>query len=163
MNWTIVIAVCEIVGAIAVISSLFYLAIQVKSQNAETRMAAMHDFSAGFREAVASFADAEIAEISMRANHDIGSLTEVEKFRLSCTAQQLHRLYEEAFNMRKRGRIEDDTWLPMVRQYSSFMAAPGFRFIWDIRKNYYNDEFREFVDNMLVTEYTFEKKQSDPQ
>ena len=163
MNWTIVIAVCEIVGAIAVISSLFYLAIQVKSQSTETRMAAMHDFSAGFREAIASFADAEIAEISMRGNHDIDSLTEVEKLRLSCTVQQLHRLYEEAFNMHKRGRLEDDTWLPMVRQYSSFMAAPSIQFVWDVRKNYYNDEFREFVDNLLVTEYTFEKKQNDIQ
>lgn len=161
MNWNIVIAICEIVGAIAVVVSLIYLAFQIKSQSAETRSAAMHDFYAGFREAIASFADSEIADITIRGNHDIDSLTEVEKFRLASCAQQIHRLYEEAFNMRMKGRLEDDSWTPMVRQYSSFMAAPSIQFVWKIRKNYYNEQFQEFVDSLEVTAYLLDDKQND--
>jgi len=158
MDWNIIIAICEVVSLFALIISLIYLAKQVKHQIAETRSAAMHDFLAAFREAIASTSNAEIADIFIRANHDLDSLTEVEKFRLASTTQQLHRVYEEAFNMHKRGRLEDDAWIPMVRQYASFMAAPAIRFVWEIRKNYYNDQFREFVDNIVATEYSFEKK-----
>ena len=55
-NWDAIGAVGEIIGALAVVISLLYLATQIKSQNRESRVAAMHDISVGFREATSKFA-----------------------------------------------------------------------------------------------------------
>jgi len=158
MNWEAISTISEVIGALAIVISLIYLAIQVKSQSAETQSAAMHVFLAGFREAITTCSTHEFSVIFTKGNHDVDSLTEAEKFQLSTTVQQFNRVYEEAFNMHKHGRLDDDVWIPMVRQYASFMAAPAFRFVWDIRKQYYNDHFRAFVDNMDITDYSFEKK-----
>ena len=49
MNWDAVGAIGEIVGAGAVFASLVYLAIQIRTQNRESRLSAMHDISVGFR------------------------------------------------------------------------------------------------------------------
>ena len=55
MNWAAVSAVVEMLGLIAVVSSLIYLAIQVRIQSRETRLAAMHEISVALRETNASF------------------------------------------------------------------------------------------------------------
>ncbi len=48
MNWDAIGAVGEIVGALAVVVSLVYLAIQVRRQNRESSMLAMHEISQAF-------------------------------------------------------------------------------------------------------------------
>ena len=158
MNWEAISTISEVVGTLAIIISLLYLAKQVKSQSSETQSASMHIFLAGFRETIANYSNHELANLFTRANHDIDSLTETEKLQIASSAQQLHRLYEEAFNLHNHGRLADDVWMPMVRQYASFMAAPSVRYVWDIRKHYYNDHFRAFVDNMDISDYSFEKQ-----
>jgi len=42
----------------------------------------------------------------------------------------------------------------MIRQYSSYLAAPVFQMVWDLRRQYYDDDFREFIDKLPRTEYT---------
>ena len=49
MNWDAIGAVGEIVGAMAVVVSLVYLGSQIRVQNRESRLAAMHDVSIGYR------------------------------------------------------------------------------------------------------------------
>ena len=49
----------EFVGAIAVVTTLAYLAIQVRQQNLESRAKSLHEILWGFRDAQAVFADAE--------------------------------------------------------------------------------------------------------
>ena len=70
MNWDAIGAVGEIVGALAVVVSLVYLAVQIRSQNKESRMAAMHEFSAGYRDTLATIAEGQMAEIIGSATPD---------------------------------------------------------------------------------------------
>ena len=50
LNWDAIGAVGEIVGALAVVVSLIYLATQIRTQNIEARLAAVHEISVGFCE-----------------------------------------------------------------------------------------------------------------
>ena len=45
MNWDAIGAVGEIIGAVGVIASVMYLALQIKKQTRESQMAAMRDLS----------------------------------------------------------------------------------------------------------------------
>jgi len=134
MNWEAISAVGEIVGALAVFMSLAYLAIQIRAQSKESRAAAMHEIYEGFRNNIADFSDRDIAEIFIKANDDIESLSEVEKFRLVTSGQRILRLWEEAFGMRRRGRLEDDIWNSMNKQYASIMGAPAIHYVWGGQK-----------------------------
>ena len=70
MNWEIGAAVAEIVGAIAVVISLIYLALQIRAQTNLSRLTAQHEVSNGIREASLLFATEDISDLFVRGNKD---------------------------------------------------------------------------------------------
>ncbi len=73
MNWDAIGAIGEILGASAVFASLIYLAIQIRAQNRESRLGAMHDISTGYREVLAGMAEADLADLYTKAFDDYES------------------------------------------------------------------------------------------
>jgi hypothetical protein len=63
------------------------------------------------------------------------------------------RVWEEAYLMHKNGRLDDDMWIPMAKQFVSFMDLTHISYFWSLRKEFFNDKFRAYVDNCDVTEY----------
>jgi hypothetical protein len=153
MNWDAIGAVGEILGAGGVIVSLFYLAIQIRGQNRESRLAAMHEISNAFREAYTRFNDGEIAEIFARGNSDYDSLTVTEKVRLFSTVNPLIKVLEEAFWQHENGRLDDEIWLPLKNQFAFFLGADSFVQVWAQRQRLYSEKFKEFVNGMEKHEY----------
>lgn len=148
MNWDAIGAVGEILGAGAVMISLFYLATQIRAQNREARAAAMHEISTAFRESYTQFNDGDIADIFVRGNQEFDSLTDTEKVRLFATVTPLLRVLEEAFVQHNQGRFDEELWSAMIKQYSFFMSAPTLEEVWRQRKGHFNDDFRGFVDGL---------------
>ena len=52
MNWDAAGAIGEIVGALAVVMSLIYLASQIRIQNREAKISSVHDITEAFRLAI---------------------------------------------------------------------------------------------------------------
>ncbi|MEH6552434.1 MAG: hypothetical protein V7744_20860 [Pseudomonadales bacterium] len=155
MNWDTIGAIGEIIGALAVVVSLVYLAAQIRTQNKEARAAAAHDIYEGFRDVMGTFADRDNAEVLARANEDVNSLSEVDRIILISCVQRLMRLWEEAYHQHRQGRLDDEIWQSMVDQYASFLANASGAHIWKIRKNYFTPGFREFVATVNITEHTY--------
>ena len=153
MNWDAIAAIGEILGAGAVVVSLMYLAAQIRIQNKESRMAAMHEISLGFRESLNKFGEKEIADIFVRGNKDFDSLTEVETLRLITSCAAFFRSWEEAYIQNEGGRLEPRIWNTINRFYTTIFAAPSFQQVWSIRKDQFDDIFREFVDNLELKDY----------
>lgn len=63
MNWDAVGAVGEIVGALAVVVSLVYLACQIRIQNRESRAASAHQVIEGYRSSISALHEPEMADI----------------------------------------------------------------------------------------------------
>ena len=148
MNWDAIGAMGEIVGAGAVVISLVYLAAQIRTQNRQARTAAMHEISVGFRDAIATFANAENAEIITKANKDFESLSDSEIFLLIAGLQRILRVWEEAYFQHREGQLDPHIWDPMVRQYASYLSMPAVNRIWQLRKEFFSSEFREFAENL---------------
>ena len=153
MNWDAIGAIGEIVGAAAVVLSLGYLAVQIRNQNNESRNAAMHDISVGWRAASEQFTDGELATIFIKANRDFDSLTEVEALRFVAGVHGIFRVYEEAYNQHQQGRLDDHVWDAMNHQYASYLAAPAFRKYWEMRRYQYNADFQAYVGEIQATEW----------
>lgn len=70
MNWDAIGAIGELVGAVAVVATLGYLAIQIRLQNKEARLAANQDLQRAIREQSDSIRGdpemVQIKSISMR-------------------------------------------------------------------------------------------------
>ena len=82
MNWDAIGAVGEILGAIAVVISLVYLAFQIRDQNQQSRLAAMHEISTGFRAATTRMIEDDLGEIWVKALDGIEALEKVERMKL---------------------------------------------------------------------------------
>lgn len=146
MNWEAVGAVGETVGAIGVVVTLIYLAMQIRQQNRESRIAAVHELNEAFRGSITSFQDAGLADIFSRGKDDFPSLTEPERLRFIAMVQAVFRVWEDAFYQYDGGRLDPRIWNSMLAQFSGYLSLPGVRRVWEIRKQAYNERFREFVD-----------------
>ncbi|MEJ2128216.1 MAG: hypothetical protein P8X81_05180 [Woeseiaceae bacterium] len=161
MNWEAFGAIGEILGAAAVVVSLVYLAIQIRIQNKESRLAATHEISVGFRESLSSFLDADLVDIFLKANKNIDSLNDNERLRLLIGMQRIYRLWEEAYHQHTAGRLDARVWNAMVSLYSSYLAAPGFSVFWELRKQHYDAEFREYVDALPRSSWSLHEVQTN--
>ena len=153
VNWEAVGTIAEVIGAAGVIASLIYLANQIRAQNAEFQIEALHRISAGSRDCLSLFAEPQIAELFTRFNCGEEQLTEPEMLQLIVCIQALFRVWEEAYEQHLRGRLDADMWEAMTRQYAGNMGAPAFRRVWEIRKDGFRDSFRKYIDELPRVEY----------
>lgn len=154
MNWDAIGALGEMIGAGAVVVSLIYLAIQIRGQNFETRVAGMHAVSEGFRDSIGSLAEhPHVAHVWIKSNVDPGSLTDEELVHMFAVAQRNFRVWEEAFGLHRSGRLDKDIWEGITNQYASFLSHRGFSHVWAYRRQFYNERFRKYVDNLPPSEY----------
>jgi hypothetical protein len=149
MNWEAVGALGELLGASAVVVSVLYLAVQVRSQVRETRLNALHEVSEGFREGIAAtFLDQQLSELFVRGKDDPDALTEAERVQFIAFMQRNYRVWEDAFYQRREGRLDEPLWRSMERQYSALLTWPGVQWVWRIRREFYTPAFREYVDEL---------------
>ena len=153
MNWDAVGAVGEIVGAGAVVVSLLYLAVQVRTQNRESRIAAAHEILEAFRNVSIPFQDESNATVMLNAMKDFNALEEVDRVRAIAMVTPMFRVWEEAYYQHQRGRLENAMWTSISMQYSDFMAVASFEKVWALRRHVFSVQFRAYVDNIDVGEY----------
>jgi hypothetical protein len=156
MNWDALGAIGELVGAVAVFLSLAYLAAQIRNQNRESRLAAMHDISTAFRESTAKLLEDDLSGIFVKAIESFEGLTDKERLRLLIAVTSIFRAWEEAFIQHDVGHLDDRTWKPMLSYYSFILSSPPGRRSWEMRKEHFDDRFREFVDALEPREYSLE-------
>ena len=80
-----------------------YLASQIRAQNREARLSAMHEISVGFRDAIIPFSSEDMATILVKANVDYESLTDIDAQRIIVLMGQLFRAFEECFHTARGG------------------------------------------------------------
>lgn len=153
MNWEAIGAITEIVGTAAVVVSLLYLAIQLRSQHRESRIASVHELNESFRDAITSFQNPELADLFSRAKDDFESLPETERLQFISMVQGIMRVWEDAYHQHREKRLSDRVWNSMVIQFSGYLSLPGVLSVWSIRKMAYSEDFRAFVESTTPLEY----------
>ncbi len=153
MNWEAVGAFGEIVGAVGVVVSLLYLAIQIRGQNRESRLASVHELTESFRNAILSFQNPNLADVFARAKTDFENLPETERLQFMSMVQHIFRVWEDAYHQYREKRLDPDLWEAMVVQFSGYLSLPGVMRVWAIRKQSYGADFRQFVDATPPREY----------
>lgn len=153
MNWEAIVAIAETVGTIAVVVSLWYLAIQIRSQCRESRVASVHELNESFRSAITSFQNSELADLFARAKNDFESLPEAERLQFISMVQGIMRVWEDAYHQHREKRLNERMWSAMVVQFSGYLSLAGVQSVWSIRKMAYSEDFRAFVDSLAPLEY----------
>ena len=154
MNWEAIGAVGEIVGASAVFASLIYLALQVRGQNKESRISAMHEISVGLREVMSKFTTLEMTPLVTKANKNYDQLSDEEVMCLFSLCAQYFLAFEEAFIQFQDGRLAKRSWKTYSAYYSNGLGMTAVQKYWELRKKYFDEEFVRYIDSLSLDEYT---------
>ena len=146
VNWEAVSAIGQVVGAIAVVISLLYLATEVRSNARETRLASMRSLSDAINQYFKTCAeDADLAELWFRGIYDFQSIKGASLMRFSSLMDYLFRIYEDMYYQRLEGHLDPRVWGGFEAMMGDFIAYPGIQAWWRSRSHWFSDHFQEFI------------------
>lgn len=155
MNWQAIAAVAEAVGAIAVVASLLYLAVQVRQNTRQSRLGAQQAMVAELGMALQAQAqDREFASLLAKGLQNLGSLDPVEKVRFLSHIGHLLRLYEAVFFYHQEGTLDDRIWKGFEAAIADVMSYPGMQAAVAMRRHHLSDAFGSYVTSLATRRAT---------
>jgi hypothetical protein len=134
MNWEAISAVGQIVGAAGVIISVIYLALQVRSNARQTRLASMRSMSDAFNQWLQSLAEnAEFGDLYYRGMRDFESIEGADLPRFSALMDHLFRIYEDMYYQKLEGHLDPRVWRGFEAPMRDIIAYPGAQAWWRTR------------------------------
>ena len=142
MNWEALGAIGEIVGAVAVIATLGYLALQIR-QNTRllkaTALSATADAYLSFNRLLGSNpASAHVFQVGLE---DFPSLSEAEQRQFLNLLRVAFTSYQHVHQLHEKGLLDDDVWEQFVRAATGLLVLPHVRAWWEARKDIFTPQF----------------------
>ncbi len=141
----------EFLGAIAVLISLIYLALQIRHNTMTVRAvtsAAVSESLARVTEVVG--ADPQTARVYTLGLAGDSTLSPEESFQFNYLFATYMRRVENAYYQQLRGFVDSEHWQTTDRILSLAMELPGARRKWEGARSVYSDQFVAYVDRILI-------------
>ena len=146
MNWDAASTIAEIVGAIGVIASLIYLAVQIRQSTKVSRAEMTKDLYLASRTAIMDIASNEsLAKIS----NEIRQFEDVDLMRRNMFYQSFFRLYELQYNLKKQGLLDDDIARSYALIIQMWAKTIYFEDYWSQHRGEFNEGFAGYVDEQI--------------
>ncbi len=128
MNWEAIGAVGEVIGGIAVIATLVYLAMQIREYRLGMSSATFHSTMQGFNHLNAMIgAEPSLAEVLERGARDPGSLDAREQLQFVWLQRSYINIFENLYQQFLRGACPESYWLKYAREVKQVLDTPGGR------------------------------------
>ena len=143
-------AIGEIVGGIAVIVTLLYLAAQIRQTNKAILSSSFHEISNSYIHVNGWItSDESLARIFRIGLEKPEDLTEDEFVRFSVLLLSLFRVIETIYFQREVGTVDPRLWAGEIRTTNEILSSPGGRKWWATNPFGFTAEFREYVDREI--------------
>jgi hypothetical protein len=144
-------AIGQIAGAVAVVASVVYLAVQIRNQNKESGRNVANLLVAQYNDMLKSLSDtAECADVFLRAVHSFDELDGVSKLRFGSLIGRDFKNFEGLYIYRLDGTLDPRIWRGIERCIADLAAYPGVQSWWATRRHWHTDEFCELVDKYIA-------------
>ena len=153
MNWDVVSAVAEVIGAIAIVVSLIYVGIQVNDGTRAARSATASDaasvMQAWYLE-VGSDPQKSTAFLNGMASPD--ALTREEFYQFTMMLHAGFLAFQNAYYLSQEGTLDGGLQRSITNVMLAVKDQPGFHLYWNDRKQMFNPSFVGFVDKLLESD-----------
>jgi len=148
MNWDAAGALGEIVGALAVVISLAYLAIQVRQNTAAIAAQAAHEALAAVRELNQHLmVNPPMARVWRIGQENPSDLAEGELDQFAHIVFTFFKTAEAVHAQFLKGTLDPDTWQAWERVFVTWAKSPGFAAYWSLRKGLFTPAFRGLYES----------------
>ena len=150
VNWEAVGAIGEIVGALGVVATLGYLAIQIRQNSAVVRASTRQAISTtqseiGYR----LTQDAELRSAALQFTNIESTVPETE-LAAHFYLRGLLRTYENQYHQYVDGTFDESIWTGYRNSMAQNFESPAFRGFWETHRRLYSLEFAAFVESDLL-------------
>ena len=150
MNWEAIGAIGQIVGAIAVVISLVYLAREIRSNARSARMASVGTLNEWLRQLAEH---PRLAELWHRGIRDYKSVEGADRTSFNAFLLGLFRIFGEMYYQQLDGHLDLRLWreveAPMRHMIIRF---PGIQAWWSQFRPWFGDEkFAKYINQLLQT------------
>jgi hypothetical protein len=144
-------SVGELIGAIATVATLVYLARQIHANTNAVQSAAaqsVHENYATWYRMLAS--DSDLSQVVTHGLRDYATLPENDKARLISTFMAFLSCSQDAYLKRREGSLSQDLWSGWELVIMNLVHAPGGREFWNERAYLFGEAFRGHVENDIL-------------
>jgi len=160
MNWEAIGAVGEILGAIGVIATLAYLAVQIRQNTqmvkAQTRDSITNkqlDYYSSIYEndgSSESYFAAVSKEFDISDQAVVDELFQDKEFqRFALIVLGNFRLWENEWYQYQQGLFETEEFLPRQVNWSKNMSIPAYKLAWSFYRDEFSPSFRQVIDELV--------------
>lgn len=150
MSWEAAGAVGEIVGAAAVVISVIYLAVQIKRQTEQAKLAATRELMSTFNETLDRVIDDPVvANLWLEGAYRYRELANEDRIRVSALYQRTMRVMEQQHLHVSKGHIDPVYVASIGRAFADWITKPGVQQWWGSTRDLFEAEFRKLVDDQI--------------
>ncbi len=146
MDWTMVGALGELLGAVAVVVSLIYVGRQIKQNTAVAKAEAYRDISLRYSQVAMEWVDPAFLPVYVRifdgATED--DLSREEGLQAAGYIESLLRLYETVFRQVEAGVLDEEAFQNLG---NILFTLPFFANAWPVLRGEFDSHFVEFLEN----------------
>jgi hypothetical protein len=155
MNWEVVGAISEFVGAIVVVVTLIYVARQIHQVNAQSQASARYSFIEAYGQMNTSISsDKEVASLFRRGFKGL-ELDEDEHYQFFALVGQFLNTWSALYDLHQEGLLPKNQWTMVRKDIITLLTEAGGRSFWEKHgKHGVHDAFRNAVDEALASDET---------
>jgi hypothetical protein len=149
MNWDAINAVSQLISSIAVVLSVLYLAIQLRSSTRVARVAAMDAAAAALRDVTKPFMEnAELGRVWRTGLENMNALTADDQARFFHAAHQFLKALETIHYHYVYGLLDAQLWAGWRELLRHYVATPGIEYYLSLRGAVFSERFRKFIHEL---------------
>lgn len=146
MNWDELSAIAQIIGSVAVVFSVLYLAIQVHQSTRIAKLAAQDAAATALREVTKPFAEnSELARIWRLGLEDLNSLSAEDQARFFHSTYQFLKAFETIHFHHVYNLMDEQIWQGWCGLLRHYIASPGIDRYWELRHDLFSQRFQNFI------------------
>ena len=142
----------ELIGLLAVIVSLVFVAIEIRQSTITTQAQAMLELNASFNETmIAVYENPALAALIVRGVED-GSLSPTENLQFGQWAYSAMNIFESAHVFHAKDLLDPEDYQGWKRATCAYVGLPGVRSLWADGTLKMNRRFTDFVNTECLAE-----------
>jgi hypothetical protein len=149
MNWDAINAISQLISSIAVVISVLYLAVQLRSSTRVARVAAMDAAAAALRDVTKPFMEnAELARLWRTGLENLDALSAEDQARFFHAAHQFLKALETIHYHYVYGLLDPQLWAGWRELLHHYVCSPGIQFYLTRRGDVFSERFRTFISEL---------------
>ncbi|HKP03238.1 MAG TPA: hypothetical protein VJU77_07700 [Chthoniobacterales bacterium] len=146
MNWDAINAISQLISSIAVVVSVLYLAVQLRSSTRVARVAAMDAAAAALRDVTKPFMEnAELGRVWRTGLENLGALSPEDQARFFHAAHQFLKALETIHYHYVYGLLDTQLWLGWRELLQHYVNTPGIDYYLSKRSAVFSERFCKFI------------------